>query len=577
MSGIIFSIIPLRRVPPALSRLDYFLAEKQRIPEIGEVVDIPFGSKKIKGVVWKKLTSTALPSGKIKFFTPPNQPIKFSNYLLVLAEWISFNTLTPLNLVLMGMEIGSQNFNYRLDPVKPKPSLFLASDLETREALIKKWIQMISQETKPTLVLVPAYAYADFWIKYKIRNSIFLNSKLNKKEKAEAFSKLGQVKLIIATYSGLLYPLPKLGRVIIDQADDEGFFAFDQAPKIDIRAVAKETVYLHNAKLTILARWPSPTVLGFSPSKPYTILKAVKKPTIINRSLEDFKDKKELISQQIFNQLLPGRTFWLVFRRDEAGIYQCNDCKSPVTCPKCNLPLKVLQQGPPITLFCEKDKLRILAPEKCPNCQGVNFSLRRFGLKQYQKYLKNIFPEKKIAALDKNTVIEKDFLTAEHLIGTTAITNYPELRFENLVVINPETVLNSSEYRNEEAVINSIISVAQHLTGKSEFFIQTNNPGLSIAEKFTDLLNASEKMLEERKAFNYPPFGLLIVLNCNSKDKSLPPIPIEVENQLATKFEVIKSPDQWIIKGPVENKNWILKLLQENLDPSWLPVINPPY
>lgn len=577
MPAVIFRIIPLIRVPTALSQLDYFLAEKQRLPEAGEIVDIPFGTKKIKGVIWKKLKSTTLPGSKIRSFFSPDKPIRLSNYQLSLAEWIFLNTLTSLNLVLMGMETNSHIHNYRLSPAKPKPNLFLASDLDTREALIKKWIQMISRESKLTLVVIPAYAYADTWIKHKTNDCVFLNSKLTKKQKIEAFAKLGQAKLVVATYSGLLYPLPKLGRVIIDQADDEGFFAFDQAPKIDIREIAKEIAYLHNSKLTVLARWSSPTVLGFSPNKSFAILKAAKKPLIIERNREDFKDKKELICRQIFSQLLPGRTFWLVFRRNEAGIYECNDCKTSITCPKCQQPLKVLQQGPSITLFCEKDRLKILAPEKCPNCQGVNFSLKRLGLKQYQKYLKNIFPEKMVAAMDKNTISEKGFLTAEQLIGTTAITNYPEQRFNNLVVINPETVLNSSGYRNEEAVIDSIISVAQHLTGKSKFFIQTNNPDLSIAEKFTDLLNASEKMLEERKVFNYPPLGLLIILNSSSKNKNLPPVSIEVENQIKSKFEVIKSQGQWIIKGPAENKDWIFKLLQENLDPSWSPIINPPY
>ncbi|MFA6587735.1 MAG: hypothetical protein WCT08_01560 [Patescibacteria group bacterium] len=577
MQNNLFSVVPLRRLPKKLSLLDYQFSKKGQNPDIGEVVEIPFGKQAIRGVVWNILKKETIDLKKIKYLSKQKNFEKLSRFQILLSNWLAENTLTPISQVLLGITPDIKASEYSLNPSKIQAKLFIAQNLHEREKLIKIWLKKVKKENYPSLVVIPAYQYAETWLKNFPENSIFIHSKLSKKEKLNALQKIHKVKLIIVTHSGLLYPLPRLARVIIDQADDDGYFAFDQAPRLDVRKLAQAVAYIQGVNLTLLARWQSPTILSFNPVLKFRKISENLKPIIIDRNLESFEEKKVYINQSVLDRVANGKNFWLVFRKEEARLLICDDCKLPVFCPKCKNPLTPSTgcNGDKL-LKCKIDNLTVLPPEICPNCHGSNLKLKGLGIQKISQILKNIIKDGNILIFEKNSkAIALDNI--KNIVGTSAITRYLNVKFDNLIILNPETARNNSEYRNEESIINSIISVAQHLKPKNSFFIQTYEKENSIANSLVNLDETANRISKERKNFNYPPFGTLISLKTNSRN-NIAKIPLSsyVRKQISQKFNLIENPGNFLIKGPLNDFDWILKILNENLPEDYMVKVNPP-
>ncbi|RJO59285.1 hypothetical protein C4546_02800 [Candidatus Parcubacteria bacterium] len=573
----IFKVIPLRRVPRKLEILNYLLAPKSKEPQRGEIVKIVFGKKKISGVVWAKTrNSSGISEAKLKSFETEKNPQRFSNYQIALSEWLAENTLAPLNVIFLALtHLDFKDFQPSLKSIS-KPELILANRLSTRENLIKIWSNKISSDESKTLVIVPTYAYAETWLKHPSSSTVFLHAKLTQAQEKELLKKLPCAKLVVATFKGLFYPLPKFGRVIVDQADDEGFFAFDQMPRLDIRQIARFIADLNNARLIFLARWPSPTILAFNPRKPLRRLDNPLAISLIDREKENFGERKELISSRLLTKSLTGKNLWLISQKFEVAQYRCRDCQAIVSCPKCRLPLKLFVLNKKTVLICERDNLKIAPPEKCENCQGSNFSTFGFGPDRIVSILKKSFPNAKIALLQK-TQDYKHLKTVKHLIATTAIANYPQARFDNVIILNPEIVLNSGEYRAKEKFVGLIFLAGQFLQASGSLFIQVSKSDILGVKIEKDFYEISKNFLNERKTYHYPPFGCIVMLKPTGSFRKLtPPFEPEALQILKLDFKVDQIENRIIIKSNAENKKNLLHFLRSNLKDPWSAWVNPP-
>ncbi len=67
--------------------------------------------------------------------------------------------------------------------------------------------------------------------------------------------------------------------------------------------------------------------------------------------------------------------FWILDRKGYAGEIFCEDCGSPVRCPKCAGVMR--WEGRSESLKCLDAGKEILFPEKCPSCGGPSLSRDR--------------------------------------------------------------------------------------------------------------------------------------------------------------------------------------------------------
>jgi primosomal protein N' (replication factor Y) len=162
---------------------------------------------------------------------------------------------------------------------------------------------------------------------------------------------------------------------------------------------------------------------------------------------------------------------------------------------------------------------------------------RGFGTEKIEDEIKIVFPSARVARMDQDTTKGKNSFErliraleereVDILIGTQMISK--GLDIENLTVVgilNADNLLNFPDFRAHERSFHMMEQVSgragrRQKTGK--VIIQTSDPDNKIIRLVLnhDYKNMFRIQLEERRAFNYPPFCRLLKIIIKHKDRSL--------------------------------------------------------
>lgn len=368
---------------------------------------------------------------------------------------------------------------------------------------------------------------------------VLYHSGLSDRRRAETYIRLSRSKggsLIVGARSSVFLPIPRLGLVVVDEEQDSGYKQQDPAPRYNARDSAIVLAGLHGARVILASATPSLETWTNATGGKYGLVELTERwggtlppNVIISDTIRAVKRgerrshfNKELLDR-IKDTLRCGRQVILFQnRRGIAPFIECTDCGHVPKCGHCGIPMSV-HRG---ELQCHYCGAATPLTSLCPSCGGMNLTTRGFGTEKVEEELARIFPDARIARLDRDSAgseraynrIIGDF---EHgatdiLVGTQMVTKGLDFAGVSLVgILNADNLVNHPDFRASERAWSLMAQVAGRAgrrTQRGEVVIQTSSPESHLIARAAagDYRAMADELLAERAMYGYPPYSRLV-------------------------------------------------------------------
>lgn len=552
MAKKIAQVIPLARLKRDLHYFDYLIpAEMSRQIKSGQLVEIPFRSKKIKGVVLNLIKNSKFGIKKLKKIEKIIDPLPFladwqltlikelSDYYFV-SQAILTKMLVPeipkrdrqskLSFLNNIKFVAPPKSTFKIGPIRLKKQPLLLRYF-CQENKIKAYLSLIEKalaKNKQIAIIVPQISDIEkifqYLLEYKVVTSVFLND-LPKNKYFQEWLKIkkGQAKIIIGTRSAIFAPFNNLDLIIIDQEEDENHKQEEPTPRYNAKTVAFKLKKILNCHLVFCTNTPSFSSLFKVQNKKWLYLeidklKASPEIKIINRQDEFKKSNYSIFSEEMldkieYNLKRRQKVFLFLNRKGLATLATCKDCGYIAACPVCQLPLTLHASKHLVCHHCgHKENLFLF----CPKCKGPEIKLTGTGTEKVEIEIKKILPQSQTLKIDIETPFNGDSDKYDIIIGTQYAFKFINWEKINLIgVINADTLFPLADFKSFEKTFNLLYKLALYISNpKKEMIIQTFSPKNYIFQAFKklDYKNFYLNELRERKTFKYPPFCQLIRL-----------------------------------------------------------------
>ena len=545
--------------------------------KIGNLVEVPFGSKNEIGVIWKN-----------NFLEPKNIKIKditkkteysIDRKLVDFIEWFSSYNMVPIGLVLK-MVIGGTDKYIRikdnLAEIKKTKKKYFKLNTEQTEALkfLEKVnnkfdvsvlqgttgsgktlvyferIKKIIKKNEQALVLLPEiFLTNDFKSRFEdffgFEPAIW-HSKITPKQKRIIWKGIinNRIKILVGARSALLLPFKKLGIIIVDEEHDTSYKQ-DEGVIYNARDMAISRASFEKIPIHLVSAVPSIETYNNIKSKKYRHIKLVKRfnnyplpeTQIINLNLSKIKNRS--IAEKTVNLVnnflkKDEQVLFFINRRGFAPYLICKKCGYKQSCSHCSLYLTFHKlKNKAICHHCSFEKT---IKTKCKSEGDCEFVMYGPGVEKVFEEVKELFPDKKISIFSSDYLKKKEKIKdlfkairenrIDILVGTQMISkgfNFPKLNC--IVVIDADFSGRGYDLRTTEKNIqlyHQLSGRAGRFSSKSLIIYQTLTPhDLTLNEliknKSEDLLK-NELLLREKNRL--PPYMRLIAIIISSKDRS---------------------------------------------------------
>ena len=388
------------------------------------------------------------------------------------------------------------------------------------------------------------------------------HSKYSDAERVEIWKKQlspAPYDIILGARSALFLPFQRLGLIIVDEEHETSFKQQDPMPRYHARSAAimlgqlfRKTDPPHvsanrnpegrdeKGAVKILLGTATPSAESYYNAQQgkyglvtlSTRFKDIMLPEIQVVDVADLKRRKMMngpFSPQLLaavrKALQSGRQAILFQnRRGFAPMIECKACGWVPRCQNCDVSLtyhKNIGQ-----LSCHYCGFTYTVPEVCPNCGATHLQGRGFGTEKIEDYVRNIFPEARIARMDLDTTrtrnayerLISDFSAGRTnlLIGTQMVTKGLDFDRVSVVgILSADSMLNYPDFRAYEQAFTTMAQVSGRAGRKGQrglVILQTRNPQLPIINQVVtgDWTTFFQELMDERRQFHYPPFYRLI-------------------------------------------------------------------
>ncbi len=562
-------IVPLTRSP----LFSYLSAEPVAV---GSYVEIPFGTRSIRGVVFGCVLLPGRAPAWMKFAGRMIEKRFLTPEQLQLAEYISEEYFTPLGKTLKHFlpkrTTARKKHGGIADSIVTvkqtgKEAAVLKSfaalengiagyvdtgSVESQERLFAQLAKKTISKKQQAIFLVPEITLLPELVasfsRYVPREKIaVLHSKLPDGPYFEAWEKIrsGGASIILSTRQGLFAPFKNLGLVALLEEQDESYKQWDMSPRYDGKRVAERLAALHDAKLLFVSKTPSLesrhrimektciplATLPHAPALAGTL-------EIVNLRLERFRKNYSPISRALedaIRETLSGQRQVLLYihRQGMNAFSVCEHCRNIFRCPESGHALTGNKDGAFRCLACG---YKTGSFPSCPQCGHLSFRHIGFGTERIEREAMRLFPHARIFRADGSTMrspgsAEKLYEKASGgginiLIGTQMILKGPGLPKLSLVgMIDVDSLLAFPDFRADEKLFRIIERAVKQArdprdrrtTGR--VIVQTFHPESAFFQKIAtfDSDAFSDRMLAERADLHYPPFSRLISITCRGK------------------------------------------------------------
>jgi primosomal protein N' (replication factor Y) (superfamily II helicase) len=395
---------------------------------------------------------------------------------------------------------------------------------------------------RSAIILVPEIALT-LWVSNLCRsrfgNSVaVLHSGLSDQERAREWWRVRrqEARLVIGTRSAVFSPLQDLGLIVVDE-EQEASYKQEEAPRYHARDVALMRAKLEGAVTLLCSATPSLESYHRAREGKYALL--CLRSRVENRPMaavqvadlrEDFRRMHKTtpishhLSAAIARELAAGRqSIILINRRGYSWFVLCRSCGASIVCENCSIALTFHKKRQ--RLACHYCGFARPVPRLCPKCNSEHLYFVGAGAEQVEEYLKTLFPQARIARLDRDTVRHKRafgrVLSAfgagniDILAGTQMVAKGHDFHGVTLVgVAFADMQLSFPDFRAAERTFQLLTQVAGR-AGRGalpgEVIVESYHPehyAIQLAAQ-QDYVSFFEKELHFRRLMHYPPFVAL--------------------------------------------------------------------
>ena len=546
--------------------------------KIGDIVEVPFGSKHEIGVIWKNIYQEPK-NIKIKEISKKTD-YSIDKKLVNFIEWFSIYNMVPIGLVLK-MVIGSvdkfvkkndhsiklretKSLKYVLSKEQESALKFLEKTKNKFEVSVLQGttgsgktlvyferIKKIIKEKKQALVLLPEiFLTNDFKLRFEnffgFEPAIW-HSKITPKQKRIIWKGIigNKIKILIGARSALLLPFKKLGIIIVDEEHDTSYKQ-DEGVIYNARDMAISRAKFEKIPIHLVTSIPSIETYNNIENRKYRHTKILKrfdnyplpKTKIVNLNLNKIKNKfiaPETIELTKKYLAKGEQVLFFINRRGFAPYLICKKCGYKHVCANCSMYLtfhKIKNK-----LICHHCSFEKEKKATCKLGEICDFIMYGPGVEKIYEEAKQIFQNKKISIFSSDYLKKRDEIKelfkkiknnqVDILIGTQMISkgfNFPKLNC--IVVIDADFSGRGFDLRSTEKNIqlyHQLSGRAGRFSSESLVIYQTLSPHDEILNEL--IKNKSEELLKNelliRKRNELPPFIRLIAIIVSSKDHGL--------------------------------------------------------
>lgn len=562
---------------------------------VGSIVSVHFGRKRTHGFVLGVLPTSPLPIEKLRPIESvlTSEPL-FDSSVLDFYRWASDYYVHPLGEVLSTAlpkhawksfakkqpkarkTTGSVPLAPKLEPERDMSRQLSAeqqqalgcilSTEETRPVLLHgvtgsgktevyiAAIRAILEQGKGAIVLVPEIALTPLVLgrfeSHFPGNVAVLHSELTDRERRFEWGSIrnGERKIVIGARSAIFAPVKDLGIIVVDE-EHESSFKQEDSFRYHARDLAVARAKWVGARVVLGSATPSLESYQNARTGKYALTELPFR--ILSRPLPkveviDLKNKELWVEpgryllthpmiQAITETLGAGHQSILFLNKlGFAAFLICNDCGHTWRCSQCDVTLTYYKQTR--SLKCHYCGTRHPAPSTCTECQSLEVAPIGFGTEQLEEWIRQYFPQARIARLDRDAVRNREGLEQtlsqfaareiDILIGTQMLAKGHDFPGVALVgILMADSSLNFPDFRAAERTFQILTQVSGR-AGRSntpgKVLIQTfspDHPAICLAAT-NQLKEFYEAELSQRRQFGFPPFARMAMLRFQGANES---------------------------------------------------------
>lgn len=375
-----------------------------------------------------------------------------------------------------------------------------------------------------------------------------LHSGLSQGERFDQWMRIArkEARVAIGARSAIFAPFDRLGLIIVDEEHDD---SYKQESKLRYHArdLAVVRAKLEGAVALLGSATPSVQSYYNVRAKKFKGLNLWKR--IENRGLPDVKvvDLRERqggryakpfmtaeLKEAVAETLNRGEQALLFLnRRGFANYPTCTCCGEPVRCKNCDVTMTFHQATN--AFRCHYCGYSCAQTVGCRACGNPKIKLLGLGTEQVEAKVKTIFPEARIARMDRDTTARKGALVGilkdlrkgniDILVGTQMVAkghHYPNITLVGIICA--DLSLNFPDFRAGERTFQLLAQVAGRAgrgSRRGRVILQTLNPDhfCVVTARDQDYPAFYEHEIRFRRDLQYPPYRRLIQVLVAGKDR----------------------------------------------------------
>jgi primosomal protein N' (replication factor Y) len=397
----------------------------------------------------------------------------------------------------------------------------------------------------PEIALTPVFSRrlrAHFGDKVAI-----FHSSLQRGERFDEWNRVknGEARIVIGTRSAVFAPVRNLGLIVIDE-EHEASYRQQESPYYNGRDTA--IVRAHSESATVVLGSATPSLESFHNAKAgkYEYLSLperiggrpmAKAEMIDMRNVFERHGKPKVFSDELLEAIRETharqeQSIILLNRRGYSSFVMCRSCGETIQCPNCDVTLTFHRSER--LMICHYCNHRQKSPNACPSCGKTYIHFVGQGTEQLEEMLNELFPELRIARIDRDTASNRrrfervllDFGDGkiDLLVGTQMLAKGHDFPNVTLVgVVSVDAGLALADFRAAERTFQLITQVAGR-AGRGDrpgrVLIQTYHPyhyalRHACAQDYEAFYNEE---IRYRQNHSYPPYVSLASLLVHGKD-----------------------------------------------------------
>jgi primosomal protein N' (replication factor Y) (superfamily II helicase) len=402
----------------------------------------------------------------------------------------------------------------------------------------------------PEIGLTPAVA-ADLHQTFGDQVAI-LHSALSDKERAQQWHRIrsGEARMVVGTRSAVFAPVADLALLIVDEEHDSSYKQ-EETPRYHARDIAVMRAKMANAVVVLGSATPSLESYFNARKNKYLLVelpdRVEQRPLPEVEILDMRQEFQETGQEQVISRKLAAeikerfdrkeQVMVLLNRRGYSPVVLCRTCGKTLECQNCAIAMTHHKREH--KMVCHYCGYTAPVPKACVHCGSEYVYFLGTGSEKLEELLHGMFPEARIARLDRDTVHRHDdferTLNAlsegelDLVVGTQMIAKGHDIHGVTLVgVVGADSALGMPDFRAAERTFQLLTQVAGRAgRGRSpgKVILQTyfqDHYAVQYAAHH-DFAGFYDKELRFRSWMHYPPYSALanVLVRSDKLDEAL--------------------------------------------------------